>query len=275
MKKLLLTILKIVVFFIVWTVLAGLIDIRIEEPVLWRFVAELVPFFVLLALTVVFLLIERKKIKIPVIQNIGKGTLIGSLSGVIWIGAAAGILLLTRQLTITSKQDVPMLWLWIISAFINVVMQELLVRGYIYQLLKTKYNLWAAVIVTTLLFTLMHGGAFEAGVIPVINVVTMCLFTTALYESEKTLAAPVMAHAIWNIVGALFLGGVNLASDYPHMLTMQASANTFLSGGEYKIEASVVTLILNIVLMVFFFIRYLRSADCGIRRPRNQSTSSL
>ena len=84
----------------------------------------------------------------------------------------------------------------------------------------------------------------------------MCLFTTALYESENALAAPIMAHAIWNITGALFLGGVNLAEDYPHILTMQASANTVLSGGEYKIEASIVTLIINIILMTVFFIRY-------------------
>ena len=64
-----------------------------------------------------------------------------------------------------------------------------------------------------------------------------------------------MAHAIWNIVGALFLGGISLADDYPHMLTMQASANTLLSGGEYKIEASIVTLILNAALFAIFYIK--------------------
>lgn len=119
-----------------------------------------------------------------------------------------------------------------------------------------KYNLTAAVIITTTLFTLLHGGAFEAGLIPVINVVTMCLFTSALYESEKTLLAPVMAHAVWNIVGALFLGGVSLADDYPHVLTLSASSNTLLSGGSYKIEASVVVTALNLVLMILCYIRY-------------------
>ena len=176
--------------------------------------------------------------------------------GICWIGIASGVLLLSKQLTIIENNYVSMLWLWIISAFINVVMQELLVRGYIYQLLKQKYNLPAAVIVTTALFTFMHGGAFEAGIIPVINVITMCLFTTALYESERTLIAPIMAHAIWNIIGSLFLGGVSLADDYPHILTMTASSNTVLSGGDYKIEASIVTLILNVVLMIVFYIRF-------------------
>lgn len=169
---------------------------------------------------------------------------------------SSSILIVTKQLEISGKNEVPLLWLWVISAFLNVIMQELLVRGYIYQLLKKRYNLTAAVIATTAIFTFMHGGAFEAGVIPVINVVTMCLFTTALYESEKTILAPIMAHSIWNIIGALIIGGVSLADDYPSVLTTTASANKLLSGGEYKIEASIVVTILNVVLMGIFYIRY-------------------
>lgn len=255
MKKLMLTILKITIFFIGWAVISSIIEIPSDNPAVWRFFAELIPMVVIVVFSAVFWLLEKKEIKIPIMDNIGKGTLIGTITGVIWIGVAAGLLLLLKQLNFTAKNEISMLWLWIISAFINVVMQELLVRGYIYQLLKKRYNLLVAVIITTALFTFMHGGAFEAGVIPVINVITMCLFTTALFESEKTLLAPIMAHAIWNIFGALFLGGVSLADDYPHMLTMIASANTLLSGGDYKIEASIVTLILNIALMTVFFIK--------------------
>lgn len=151
------------------------------------------------------------------------GNAIGTVAGFIWIGIAGGTLLLLKQFEIIGKSEVPLLWLWII---------------------------------TTILFTVMHGGANEAGILPVVNVVTMCLFTTALYEAEGTLLAPIMAHAVWNIVGSLYLGGVSLADDYPHLLTLSASANTLLSGGNYKIEASIVTTALNIVLMTFFWVRY-------------------
>ena len=259
MKKLLITIVKIVVFFIGWAVLSGIIDIPSDNPAVWRFFAELIPLAVMILFTVAFWLIEKKTINIPIKENIGKGTLSGIVIGIIWIGAAAAILIFSKQLEIIGKNEISLFWLWILSAFLNVIMQELLVRGYIYQLLKERFNLPAAVIVTTAIFTFMHGGAFEAGVIPVINVVTMCLFTTALYESEKTILAPIMAHSIWNIIGALILGGVSLADDYPSVLTMTASANKLLSGGEYKIEASIVVTILNVVLMGIFYIRYRRT----------------
>lgn len=96
---------------------------------------------------------------------------------------------------------------------------------------------------------------FEVGVIPVLNVITMCLFTTILYETERTLLAPIMVHAVWNIVGAIFFGCVNLAEDYPHMFTLISSQNTLLSGGEYKIEASIIVIIINIVLTTLLFIK--------------------
>ena len=259
MKKLLITIVKIVVFFIGWAVLSGIIDIPSDNPAVWRFFAELIPLAVMILFTVAFWLIEKKTINIPIKENIGKGTLSGIVIGIIWIGVAAAILVFSKQLEIIGKNEISLLWLWILSAFLNVIMQELLVRGYIYQLLKERFNLPAAVIVTTAIFTFMHGGAFEAGVIPVINVVTMCLFTTALYESEKTILAPIMAHSIWNIIGALILGGVSLADDYPSILTMTASTNKLLSGGTYKIEASIVVTILNVVLMGIFYIRYRRT----------------
>ena len=219
------------VFFIGWAVLSGIIDIPSDNPAIWRFFAELIPLTVMILFTVV----------------------------------ASSILIFSKQLEITGKNEVSFLWLWILSAFLNVIMQELLVRGYIYQILKERYNLPAAVIVTTAIFTFMHGGAFEAGVIPAINVVTMCLFTTALYESEKTILAPIMAHSIWNIVGALILGGVSLADDYPSVLTMTPSANKLLSGGAYKIEASIVVTILNVVLMGIFYIRYRKTKNFGLQ----------
>lgn len=262
MKKFGITIIKCICFFIGWAVLSGIIDIPSDNPAIWRFFAELIPLTVMILFTVVFWLIEKKTVNIPIKENIGKGTLVGTAIGIIWIGTASSILIVTKHLEIIGKNEVSLLWLWILSAFFNVIMQELLVRGYIYQLLKERYNLPAAVIVTTAIFTLMHGGAFEAGVIPVLNVVTMCLFTTALYESEKTILAPIMAHAIWNIIGALILGGVSLADDYPSLLVTSFSGNEILSGGACKIEGSIFVLFINIVLTAFFvFLKSKKKSD--------------
>lgn len=256
MKKAILTISKVIIFFIVWAVLSTVVDIPVDNPVTWRFIAELIPLVVIIILTWFFIKIEKQKLRIPINNNSLKGLIIGIFVGILWIGVPAGLLILTRHLSITEIKNVPVLWIWIISAFINVVMQELLVRGYIYQLIKKEYNLSVAIIVTTIIFALLHGGALEAGIIPVLNVITMCLFTTFLYEAEGTILAPTMSHALWNIIGGLILGGVRLADDYPSLITMTPSNNQILSGGDCMIEGSVVVLIINIILILIFYKRY-------------------
>ena len=70
-----------------------------------------------------------------------------------------------------------------------------------------------------------------------------------------SLIAPVIMHAVWNIVGAIILGGVSLADDYPHMLNTTFSGSMLLSGGACKIEGSVIVLIWNILLILYFFFR--------------------
>lgn len=85
-----------------------------------------------------------------------------------------------------------------LAAFLNVVMQELLVRGYLYRMIGQKHNTAAAVIVTTVLFTACHGGAFEAGLVPVLNVVTMSLLMTAALEYSGSIIAPTTMHFLWN-----------------------------------------------------------------------------
>ena len=264
MKRAVITFLKILIFFMGWAILSGIINIPCDNPAIWRFVAELIPLAVMVAFSVIFLIIEKGEVKIPIMKNFLKGTIVGIFVGIIWIGLSVIILFSSRQLEIIEKNNVTLLWLWILSAFINVIMQELLIRGYLYQLLKKKYNLKLAIVVTTIIFTFLHGGAFEAGIIPVINIITMCLFTTALYESEQTILAPILAHTIWNIVGAIILGGVSLADDYPSLYSMASSGNEILSGGNYKIEASVVVMVINIALTILFYVQY-RKADESAR----------
>ena len=117
-------------------------------------------------------------------------------------------------------------------------------------MIKKNYNVVAATVVSTMLFTFAHGGVFEAGILPVLNVLTMSLFMTAVLEYTNSLIAPIIIHFLWNSVGAIILGGVSLAEDYPHLLNMTFSGNKLLSGGIYKIEGSIVVFVLNVLMII-------------------------
>ncbi len=254
MKKLLVTMGKSLAFFFCWALIVGLSPTSKDlSPVLWRFEAEFFPMLGTELCTLIFYFIEKRELPILAISNFGKGTIYGLTSGVAWLGLTTLVFYLFGIMEVESRNPIDMLWLWIISAFLNVIMQELLVRGYLYQLIKKKYNIIASVVVTTVLFTLLHGGAIEAGIIPTLNVITMSLFMSVLLEYTQSLIAPTLAHAFWNIIGALILGSVSLADDYPNLFNTKFVGNDILSGGEFMFEGSIIVLIFNVCFMVLFF----------------------
>lgn len=255
MKKLLITGAKGIIFFVGWAVLVGLLPVPDStNDAVWRFWAELIPFLCIAGLSLIFWLIEKRKIEMHLISRLFRNVCIGFGAGALWLGAAVIILAGLGVMRITAIDAVPMLWLWILSAFINTIMQELLVRGYLYQMIRYNYNAAAAMVVTTALFAFMHGGAFEAGIVSVLNVITMSILMTAVLEYTQSLIAPVIMHFLWNGVGGIILGGVSLADDYPHLFTTVFTGNTLLSGGEPKMEGSIVVLVINISLILLFLL---------------------
>lgn len=255
MKKLFITGTKAIFFFVGWAVLAGLLPIP-DSPngAVWRFWAELIPFLCVVGLTLIFWLMEKRKIEMHIISKPFRSVCIGFGTGVLWLGAAIIILAGLGVMRITATDTFPMLWLWLLSALINTIMQELLVRGYLYQMIKRNYNVVAAMVVTTALFTFMHGGAFETGIVSVLNVITMSILMTTVLEYIQSLIAPVMMHFIWNGVGGIIFGAVSLADDYPHLFTTVFTGNTLLSGGMPKMEGSIVVLTINIALTLLFLL---------------------
>lgn len=181
MKKLIEVSLKSIIFFIGWAICASVIPIPdIDNAALWRFFAELIPFLAIVVMSVIFWFVDRKKTKLHLTQRPVYSSVLGGTVGLSWLGISVGILLFTGSARIEGTNHISMLWLWILSAFINTIMQEMLVRGYLYQMIKRNYNVVAATVVSTILFTFAHGGAFEAGTLPVLNVLTMSLFMTAV-----------------------------------------------------------------------------------------------
>ena len=202
--------------------------------------------------TIIFWLIDKRNIRLSLTGKPVYNIVLGCITGAIWLGVSVVILSLTGVIHIDGRNQISMLWLWLFSAFINSVMQEVLVRGYLYQMIKNNYNIVVAVLISTGLFTFAHGGAFEAGILPVLNVITMSPFVTAVLEYTESLVAPIVIHFLWNGVGAIILGGVSLAEDYPHLFNMVISGNSILSGGSCKIEGSIVVLFMNLILMLGF-----------------------
>ncbi len=257
MKKIAITVIKFIGFFLGWAILTSLLPLSSsEEPAMWRLWAEIMPLFGIIAFTFIFWLIEKKNVKLHLFDNPVKGAALGLITGIVWLIIPVLVMYIAKIIHFAGTNSIYLFPVWMLAAFLNVIMQELLVRGYLYQMIKQKHNIVAAVIVTTILFTALHGGAFEAGIIPVLNVFTMSLLMTVVLEYSGSIIAPTIMHFLWNGIGALVLGGVSLADDYPNLLITTFTGNEILSGGACKIEGSIIVLFVNVILIaLFIFLR--------------------
>lgn len=258
MKKITITIIKFIAFFLGWAISVSFLPLSSsEEPAIWRLWAEITPLSLIIAFTFVFWLIEKKTVKLHLFNHPVNGVILGTVTGIVWLAIPVLLMYIAKGIHFNGTNSISLFPVWVLAVFLNVIMQELLVRGYLYQMIKQKHNVIAASVITTALFTALHGGAFEAGVIPVLNVLTMSLLMTVILEYSGSIIAPTVMHFLWNGIGALVLGGVSLADDYPSLLATTFTGNEILSGGVCKIEGSIIVLSINLILIVFFI--FLRS----------------
>ena len=80
-KKTTVITIKTITFFIGWALLIGIIDIPSDNPVTGRLLAEILSFAVVVYFTIIFLVLEKVEVRIPVIKNCGKGFLVGTILG--------------------------------------------------------------------------------------------------------------------------------------------------------------------------------------------------
>ena len=261
MKKGIKVTLKFLLFFIAWSILISLFiyepSFAKESPALLRLWFELIPLALTVFMSLIFVyIVERKnQIKISLSQNLIKDTVIGTILGLFWIISVLGIANFLGILRIGKYTSVNSLYIWILAILLNVAMQELMMRGYLFSLVEKNYNKSIATITTTILFVLMHGGAFEAGFIAVLNVFTTSILLSIILIYTKGLVVPILMHFMWNCIDRL-VGVVSLAGDYPEIFNSYLSGVSILSGGDAKIEGSIIVLIFNILLILGIVVYY-------------------
>lgn len=226
MKKAIGTSGKFILFFVVWAAGVSLVFSLYEKPptithqsALLRLYWEAAPLAMVIVCTVLAVtFLEKKKISVIITKRPFKDTLLGLAFGIGWIASVTLILLSLGILTFDSSTHVSALPIWGLALFLNAAMEELLIRGYLFSMVRSAYSSVAAVIVTTALFLALHGGAFDAGVIAILNVITMSLFVSLLLLWTEGLWAVIVAHYVWNMIAGVIMNGISLPADYPNVL---------------------------------------------------------
>jgi hypothetical protein len=139
------------------------------------------------------------------------------LSGTVLLGAALGVIL-------------------------NVLTQQLLLCGYIFQVIQREANAGLAVGLSALLFVGYHAGAFAGGWLPVVNVFLAGVLFCLAYRLTETLWFPVFIHFAWNlllgpVLGLTVSGSSRLGSGWQ---VLAVTGPDLWTGGRFGLEGGLV-----------------------------------
>ena len=79
-------------------------------------------------------------------------------------------------------------------------LEELIFRGFLYNIFKKRYGITVGVIVSTTIFALLHGNTYYR----FIPMILTCMFMPYLYEKSKSLIPPIITHSVYNLIVVIF-----------------------------------------------------------------------
>ena len=141
--------------------------------------------------------------------------------------------------------------------------EEMLFRGVLFRWIDEKWNLVAALVVSSLVFGFMHLGnpgstwwsslaiAIEAG-----------LLLGAAYKYSGTLWLPIGIHWAWNFTqGRIF--GINVSGGDvgASLIQPEISGPDILTGGAFGAEASIIAVVLGVALSAWYIVKTVRKKN--------------
>jgi membrane protease YdiL (CAAX protease family) len=131
--------------------------------------------------------------------------------------------------------------------------EELMMRGYAFQVLLAAVGTWATVIPVGVVFALLHSGNPNATWFSVANTAGFGILFGFAFVRTRDLWMPIGLHFGWNFTLPLF--GVNVSGLRMRMTghEMVWSAGNLWSGGDYGPEASILTSAVMILLAFFIW----------------------
>ena len=196
-------------------------------------------------------LIEKKPLSEMGLTKRFGNYFIGAFVGVILLALSVAAIVLTGNMEyhgIFENVDILMILLLFGGFIIQGATEEILCRGIVLHALKEKTSVWIAIAVSTVLFIIPHwsslfDGGTVYGVIGVANLVLISIIFSLLTVRFKSIWAACGLHSFWNAILYSVLG-LNLSGKdetVTAIFDMQSVGKNIWNGGEYGIEASIIT----------------------------------
>lgn len=140
---------------------------------------------------------------------------------------------------------------WLLQGF----QEEFLTRSILMTYFREKYDIKMAILINSIIFSLLHLGNTSFGIIPLINIFLIGLVFSLLVLVSDSILVAGAAHSFWNMFQANIFG-IAVSGNEKNMNTIFMSepvGNKLISGGGFGIEGSIIVTILEIIAIVVLY----------------------
>ncbi len=137
------------------------------------------------------------------------------------------------------------------------ITEEVLFRGYILRNLMLSFNKYFALILSSSLFSLMHGFNPNIDLFGLVSIFIAGIFLGITYIHTKNLWFPIALHFSWNFFQTVL--GFNVSGkDIYSVVEFSMKEKTLLNGGNFGFEGSIFSIIAMIITIAIISIYYQR-----------------
>ncbi|WP_449031316.1 CPBP family intramembrane glutamic endopeptidase [Prevotella histicola] len=146
--------------------------------------------------------------------------------------------------------------------FLVAVSEEIFFRGILFRMINRRWNLWAALVISALIFGGLHIFNDNATLWSSIAIaIEAGSLLGAAYAYSKNLWLPIGIHWIWNYTQGNILGfPVSGEDNVTSVITPEISGPQWLTGGSFGAEASVIAAVIGLLISLWF-IRKIRQQE--------------
>ena len=181
----------------------------------------------------------------------------GLLLGVGLIVLGFGTLYIFNFLSVASIQFSLIDQLFYLSLFAVVSLnEEIAIRGYILQNLSSSFNKYIALVLSSLVFMIMHIGNHNMSAVPLFNLFLAGLLLGVYCIHKNNLWFPIGAHITWNYFQGPVLGFEVSGNDVDSIFIQSLNGSELITGGEFGFEGSIILTVLMIIGIVYLDRRF-------------------
>ena len=198
--------------------------------------------------------------------SFGRNALAGVTVGALWLAVSLGSAWAAGWVAVQAQGRFSgaLLVGAALGVFLNVLTQQLLLCGYIFQVIQREANAGLAVNLSALLFVGYHVGAFAGAWLPAVNVFLAGVLFCLAYGLTETLWFPVFIHFAWNVLLGPALGLTVSASSRlgSGWQVVVVTGPQLWTGGSFGLEGGlIVTLTTGISILAMALIRRSRRVE--------------